>query len=132
MSVFLTRRFFILIACLAIGFVTAFFLPWLLGPMKIGLGLLVALVLLDALLLYAPSRSKAAPVFGRRVMGDKLANGSENDIQIYLENHYRFPIQTETIDEIPHQFQRRDQQAQHDFHRPQQPGEEEGYDEADD
>ena len=108
MSLFLTPRFFIALALLAIGFVVAFFLPWLLGPLQILLGLFVALVLLDALLLYAPSKNKTAPVFGRRVLGDKLANGSDNDIQIYLENNYRFPIDTETIDEIPHQFQRRD------------------------
>jgi uncharacterized protein (DUF58 family) len=108
MSVFLTKRFFILLTALAVGFVVAFFLPWLLGPLRIVLGAVVVLTLLDALLLYAPAPGKNAPVFGRRVMGDKLANGSENDIRIYLENHYRFPIQTETIDEIPHQFQRRD------------------------
>ena len=108
MSVFLTKRFFIITAGLVVGYVVAFFLPWLLGPVRIGLGLLVMLTLLDALLLYAPARNKTAPVFARRVMGDKLANGSENDIRIYLENHYRFLIHTETIDEIPHQFQRRD------------------------
>jgi len=108
MSFFLTPRFFLAIGTLIIGFVVALFLPWLLGPMRIALGLLVTLTLLDALLLYAPAKNKTAPVFGRRVMGDKLANGSENDIQIYLENHYRFSIQTETIDEIPYQFQRRD------------------------
>jgi len=108
MSLFLTPRFFVAIGSLVVGFIVAFFLPWLYGPLQIGLGLFVVLTLLDALLLYAPSNNKTAPVFGRRVMGDKLANGSENDIQIYLENNYRFPIQTETIDEIPHQFQRRD------------------------
>ncbi|MFD2721677.1 DUF58 domain-containing protein [Hymenobacter monticola] len=108
MSFFLTRRFFLLVAALAVGFVVAFFLPWLLGPMQIVLGMFGVLVLLDALLLYAPSKNKTVPVFGRRVMGDKLANGSDNDVQIYLENRYRFPIRTETIDEIPHQFQRRD------------------------
>ncbi|WP_310397338.1 DUF58 domain-containing protein [Hymenobacter sp.] len=108
MSFFLTKRFFYLFTALIAGFVVAFFLPWLLGPMYVVLGLLAALALLDALLLYAPARNKAAPVFGRRVLGEKLANGSDNDVQIYLENRYRFPIQTETIDEIPHQFQRRD------------------------
>ena len=95
-------------ALLATGFVIAFFLPWLLGPLLLGLGLLVALALLDALLLYAPTKNNAPPVFGRRVLGEKLANGSDNEVQLYLENRYRFPIQTETIDEIPHQFQRRD------------------------
>ncbi|WP_216680316.1 DUF58 domain-containing protein [Hymenobacter siberiensis] len=108
MSLFLTSRFFQTLAALAAGFTAAFFLPWLLGPMKIALGLFVVLALLDALLLYAPARGQTAPVFGRRVLGDKLANGSDNDVQIYLENRYRFAIQTETIDEIPHQFQRRD------------------------
>jgi uncharacterized protein (DUF58 family) len=108
LTFFLTVRFFRALVVIITGFVTAFFLPWLLGPMKIGLGLFVALTLLDALLLYAPAKGQAAPVFGRRVLGDKLANGSDNDVQIYLENRYRFPIQTETIDEIPHQFQRRD------------------------
>ena len=108
MTLFLTKRFFLGLALLVIGFVVAFFLPWLLGPMKIVLGVFVALTLLDALLLYAPAKDKTAPVFGRRVLGDKLANGSDNDVQLYLENRYRFPIQTETIDEIPHQFQRRD------------------------
>ena len=108
MSLFLTPRFFWALLALIVGFTVAFFLPWLLGPMRIGLGLLAVLTALDALLLYAPARGGAAPVFGRRVLGDKLANGSENDISIYLENRYRFAVQTETIDEIPHQFQRRD------------------------
>ena len=106
MTLFLTPRFFQTLAAIATGFVVAFFLPWLLGPMKIALGLFVVLTLLDALLLYAPA--KVAPIFGRRVLGEKLANGSDNDVRIYLENRYRFSVQTETIDEIPHQFQRRD------------------------
>jgi len=108
MSVFLTRRFFLALVALIAGFVVAFFLPWLLSPLQIALGVLVVLSLLDALLLYAPVKGQKLPVFGRRVLGDKLANGSDNEVQIYLENHYRFPVQTETIDEIPHQFQRRD------------------------
>ena len=108
MTLFLTPRFFQTLAALATGFVVAFFLPWLLGPMKIALGLFVVLTLLDALLLYAPAKGQTAPIFGRRVLGEKLANGSDNDVRIYLENRYRFPVQAETIDEIPHQFQRRD------------------------
>ena len=108
MSLFLTPRFFLAVALLATGFVVAFFLPWLLGPLLLGLGLLGALALLDALLLYAPAKNNAPPIFGRRVLGEKLANGSDNEVQLYLENRYRFPIHTEAIDEIPHQFQRRD------------------------
>ena len=108
MSFFLTPRFFYLLVALITGFTVAFFLPWLLGPVQV-LGLLLgALVGLDAALLYAPAKGGAAPIFGRRVLSDKLANGSDNDVALYLENRYRFAVQTETIDEIPHQFQRRD------------------------
>lgn len=101
-------RFFQALAFVVTGLVVAFFLPGLLVPLQIALGLLVGLLLLDGLLLYAPGANGAGQVFGRRVLGDKLANGSDNDIAIYVENHYRFPVRTETIDEVPHQFQRRD------------------------
>ena len=91
------------------GLVAAFFLPILWVPMQLLLGLTVALTALDLAALYLNGwRSKTAPVFGRRVLGDKLANGSENDVQIFVENRYNFPVSTEIIDEIPLQFQRRD------------------------
>jgi uncharacterized protein (DUF58 family) len=108
-SLFLTSRFFLALGLLVAGFVVAFLVPGLLVPLQVLLAALVLLLLIDVALLYAPgSGQRRQPVFGRRVLGDKLANGSENDIALYLENHYRFPIGTETIDEIPHQFQRRD------------------------
>lgn len=108
MSFFLTRRFFYLFAALIAGFITAFFLPWLLGPMSILLGAAGLLTLLDAALLYAPAAGGASPVLGRRVLGKKLSNGDDNEVQLFVENRYRFGIQVEVIDEIPHQFQRRD------------------------
>lgn len=107
-TLFLTRSFFLSLSALVLGLVVAFFLPGWLAPVQLGLGLLLVLTLLDVLLLYAPTKSGAGHVYGRRVMGDKLANGSDNDLAIYLDNHYRFPIKAEVIDEIPHLFQRRD------------------------
>ncbi|MGI4865726.1 MAG: DUF58 domain-containing protein [Janthinobacterium lividum] len=107
MSFFLTKRFFYLCTALIVGFVVAFFLPWLLGPMQVLLGAAVLLTVLDTLLLYAPNKG-GSPVFGRRVLGNKLSNGDDNAIQLYLESRYRFGINVEVIDEIPHQFQRRD------------------------
>ncbi|WP_317172839.1 DUF58 domain-containing protein [Hymenobacter sp. HDW8] len=107
-TLFLSRRFFLALALTVIGFVVAFFLPVLLLPTQAVLAILTALTLLDGLLLYAPGTLGAGHVFGRRVIGSKLANGSDNEVAIYLENHYRFTIRTEVIDEIPHQFQRRD------------------------
>ncbi|UOQ55721.1 DUF58 domain-containing protein [Hymenobacter cellulosivorans] len=107
-SLFLTLRFFLLLTAVVFGLVVAFFWPGLLVPMQLLLGLLVVLTLVDWLLLFGSARTGAGGVFGRRVLGDKLANGSDNDVAIYLENTYRFPVTTETIDEIPPQFQRRD------------------------
>ncbi|WP_045687803.1 DUF58 domain-containing protein [Hymenobacter sp. AT01-02] len=108
-SFFLTSRFFLVLGLLVAGLVVAFLVPSLLVPLQVVLGLLVLLTALDAGLLYGPSRAGSpGPLFGRRVLGDKLANGSDNDVAIYLENYYRFAVRTTTIDEIPHQFQRRD------------------------
>ncbi len=107
MSFFLTPRFFYLFAALIVGFVVAFFLPWLLGPMQVLLLAAGLLAVLDALLLYAP-RQGGPPVFGRRALGSKLSNGDDNPVQLYLESRYRFGVRVEVIDEIPHQFQRRD------------------------
>lgn len=107
-SLYLTTRFFLALATIITGLVVAFFLPVLLVPMQVALSLLLVLTVLDGLLLYTPGSNGAGHVFGRRVVGEKLANGSDNDIAIYLENHYRFPVSTQTIDEIPVQFQRRD------------------------
>ena len=108
MSFFLTHRFFYLCTALITGLVAAFFLPWLLGPMQVLLSAAALLLLLDAALLYAPAPGRASPVLGRRTLGDKLSNGDDNPVQLHLESRYRFAIQTEVIDEIPHQFQRRD------------------------
>ncbi|MFD1871589.1 DUF58 domain-containing protein [Hymenobacter bucti] len=108
MSFFLPLRFFYLCTALIAGFVLAFFLPWLLGPMQVLLGATILLTALDALLLYGPGQGGGQPVAGRRVLGDKLSNGDDNEVRLYLENRYRFGLRVEVIDEIPHQFQRRD------------------------
>ncbi|GAA4375121.1 DUF58 domain-containing protein [Hymenobacter koreensis] len=108
-SLFLTSRFFGLLAALATGFVVAFFVPVLLVPLQVALGLFVALALLDGVLLYAPGTGGSrGGVTARRELGDKLANGSDNNVRIWLDNQYRFPVGTQTIDELPAQFQRRD------------------------
>ena len=39
---------------------------------------------------------------------NRFSNGDDNKVQIVLENQFSIPIFTNTIDEIPHQFQRRD------------------------
>ena len=61
-------------------------------------------IVLDSVLLY---RSKEG-VFARRDAPDRLPNGDSNPIVIYLQNNYSFKTFLEIVDEIPHQFQKRD------------------------
>ena len=47
-------------------------------------------------------------LFAVRSHAERLSNGDENEIRIDIENFYSFKVNVEVIDEIPHQFQRRD------------------------
>lgn len=47
-------------------------------------------------------------IFAYRVTPNRLSNGDQNEIKIFLENHYAFNIKCEIIDEIPFEFQIRD------------------------
>ena len=75
---------------------------WLifLGPGKAGLITLGVLVLFDILLLYRSREGMRAI----RDMADRLSNGDENEIRIYVRNRYPFPVSAIIVDEIPHQF----------------------------
>lgn len=64
----------------------------------------VLLVLIDGILLYRTKRD----VFLRRDIPERLSNGDENELKIYIENFYSFSIHVGIIDEIPFQFQKRD------------------------
>lgn len=65
---------------------------------------LIAVVLTDSILLYRTRKGFG----GSRVTPEKLSNGDENELRIHLNNYYPFKARVEVIDEIPHQFQRRD------------------------
>lgn len=64
----------------------------------------VLILVADFLLLFA---SKGV-VDGQRTVPDKLSNGDKNEISIKLSNSYLFPVGIKILDEIPHQFQKRD------------------------
>lgn len=65
--------------------------------------LIVVLLLVDVIILYANKNG----VFARRDTLEKLSNGDDNPVQIFIENFYLFPIKIEVIDELPFQFQLR-------------------------
>jgi len=97
------RLFAGIIFCISL-FLFAFFLPWLGDLPYICFWIIAVLVLIDALLLFGAKRT----VFLRRDLPERLSNGDENQIRIYLENFYSFSVHAGIIDEIPFQFQKRD------------------------
>jgi uncharacterized protein (DUF58 family) len=103
-SLYLNNRLFHVIILIACGFVFCFWFPALIILPQIALYLMFGFLVTDILLLY---RTRVG-MRGQRYTPDKLSNGDKNEINIILENHYPFPISVRVIDEIPHQFQRRD------------------------
>lgn len=103
-SLYISKLVFGIGVGLIILFIISFFLPSFFVPTKMLFFVLVTMLLVDSLLLYMTKEG----IFARRELTERLSNGDENPISLYLENHYNFPINLEIIDEIPHQFQKRD------------------------
>ena len=103
-SLYLSNLVFYTTTFLVILFVLAFVFPVLFGITQMLFFAFVLMLLVDGIMLYRPKKG----VFARREAPDRLSNGDENPLSIYLENHYNFPVQIQVIDEIPFQFQKRD------------------------
>ena len=103
-DLYLTNRLFLAVGTLALVFIVCFVLsfPAIIG--KLFFYLFVAIIFTDALLLFRVRQGLS----GERVTPEKLSNGDENKIFIFLQSFYTFPITLRVFDEIPHQFQRRD------------------------
>src|ERR1035437_1666981 len=72
---------------------------------KILLLFFVLLLIFDAILLFFTKRQL---VLSRRILPEKLSNGDENKVAIYVTNNHFFSLHIQVIDEIPPQFQIRD------------------------
>nr|WP_302180082.1 DUF58 domain-containing protein [Chryseosolibacter indicus] len=103
-SLYLNNRIFIAIGAIVICFIASFIIDDLIIIPQALFFLFLGLVITDMLLLYRTRRGLA----GSRIMADKLSNGDDNEINITLQNSYPFQVKLRIIDEIPHQFQRRD------------------------
>ncbi len=103
-SIYFTKFLYWLIAADVILFVLSFVWPIFYSIGWAGFYTILALVLFDILLLYANKRGMMA----YRSSMNKLSNGDDNIINIYVINQYNFPVWLQIIDEIPFQFQKRD------------------------
>lgn len=84
-------------------FLLAFFFPVFYNATWYLLYVLIIFTFIDVLLLFIPKKNIQA----KRVLPEKLSNGDENEIVVYINNKYTFPVWIKTIDEIPFQFQKR-------------------------
>jgi uncharacterized protein (DUF58 family) len=103
-SLYFSSTFWVIWCLWAIAFVFAYVFPALLPVCHVGLMVYLIIICADIFPLYRKSNG----VFSHRSSPDRLSNGDDNPITIYLENHYPFTVSLEIIDELPHQFQRRD------------------------
>ncbi|MCK5372045.1 MAG: DUF58 domain-containing protein [Cyclobacteriaceae bacterium] len=103
-SLYLNNRFFISAGVVIGLFLLAYIFPVFFIVGQITLLLISSLIVYDIILLFSPgSRVEAT-----RLCAKRFSNGDENKVQIILENKYPILIRLNVIDEVPHQFQRRD------------------------
>lgn len=103
-SIFLSQRLFISLGIIVCLFILAYLIPVFLIIAQVLLLLLLSLIVLDFSLLYPQKKE----VIATRLCGDRFSNGDENKVQLILESKYSIPVNVHVIDEVPHQFQRRD------------------------
>lgn len=107
-ALFVSLRVWLILLGFVVAFVLAYVLPLLLPLLEIAFVVFLLLLVLDAVLLFRQSQVGSQPVFfARRALPERLSNGDDNPITLYLESRYPFNAPVEIIDEIPFQFQRR-------------------------
>ncbi len=104
-NLYLTYRFFILLLLLVVVFATGFVFPvfFLIG--QIAVASLLALVLLEIVILFV----KKNPVQVKRTVSSQLSLGDENKVKLKIAHSYNFPVYLDIYDNLPFQFQIRDQ-----------------------
>ncbi|NCU05403.1 MAG: DUF58 domain-containing protein, partial [Chitinophagaceae bacterium] len=103
-SLYIRTRFFQLLAVNIALFLIAFFFTAFESIALLFFLLLMVALAADLFFLFALNRK---PVIERK-LPERLSNGDENPVHIFLQNRYPFPVNIEVIDELPMQFQRRD------------------------
>jgi uncharacterized protein (DUF58 family) len=90
---------------LSILFVCSFIWPSLYSVAMVFLLLWVSFVLVDLLMLFPKGSRKL--IRAERVLPERFSNGDGNEVVLYLESLFPFPVYSEVIDEVPVQFQLR-------------------------
>lgn len=103
-SLYLSTRLFWLLGGLVLAFVVGYVVPPVVALAKAGVLVLAAAAVVDGWMLW-----RGGGVRARRKAPDRFSNGDENPVGLVLANDYGFPIRLDVIDEVPVQFQVRDE-----------------------
>lgn len=100
---FVTRRFYIMIAIVVLLFLAGFrwnacyVIAWIL------LSIIIAIWIAEFILLYYKRGVDA-----NRLCAERFSNGEDNEVKIFVDNKFPYNISVNVIDESPVIFQRRD------------------------
>ncbi len=103
-QLYLTRRLFLIIGCIIFLFIFSYLFPPVFPIAIILFFTTLLLFVFDIFMMFRIHRGIEA----KRQTLEKLSNGDANPITIRVVNHYPFNIDLEIIDEVPYQFQWRD------------------------
>lgn len=103
-SLFFNNRLFYILALITVLFVVGFFIPIFFDISKVLLFVLLLLTVIDFFILYSVKNG----ILIERNLPEKLSNGDENKITLYIKNNYQFSTFSSLIEELPYQFQKRD------------------------
>ena len=119
-SLYLTKRFFAILVVMIVLCVAGYYWAPLFLVARIGAAILVATMLADGVLLWRTRKGKSGGLEAERNVPLQLSNGDLNVIALTVRNTYGFKVKARIIDEVPVQFQVRD----NGFVVPMAPGEE--------
>jgi len=102
-TLFLNNRLFYCLGIIAIFFVIGFFIPLFFKVAQVCLFTISALTIIDVFIVY----SEANGVDIVRSLPERLSNGDQNKVTLEVTNNYKFKAHIKIIEELPHQFQKR-------------------------
>jgi len=103
-SLFLNNRVFYIVAVISVLFIVGFFIPLFFVVSKVLLFILFLLVCVDVFVLF--NTKKGISIL--RSLPERLSNGDDNRISLQIKNNYTVSCHISIIEELPHQFQKRD------------------------
>ncbi len=103
-DLFVTARFFYIMAALIAGMTLSYPFPFLLPVVKTAFVVVGVVCLADGLLLF----SRRVAVTARRETPSVFSLGDDNPVKLTFSNLSGLKLKVEVIDELPAQFQRRD------------------------